>query len=309
VSDVVSTGSTDDRRETVAVVVVTFNRAELLGRTLDGLAAQTHELGAVIVVDNASTDHTREVLDAHRGLPLQRIHLDTNTGGSGGFRAGVQAAYDQGFDRIWLMDDDVVPAPDCLAVLMAVDEPCLMSVREDVHGRLVEKAATHFDLSSPWSIRPKRASVETAYGDRHAMPERVEIQVVAFEGFLVRREVLAAIGLPDDSFFIFYDDVDLALRARRAGYHVWAVRDAVLVRQLDFDQQHALDTWKGYYMYRNLFAVHFRYGDNALVRAKPYAIAAAVTALSPVRGGRAEAGNVLRAVRDARGMRVVPGSR
>jgi rhamnopyranosyl-N-acetylglucosaminyl-diphospho-decaprenol beta-1,3/1,4-galactofuranosyltransferase len=294
--------------ESVAVVVVTFNRADLLGRTLDGLGAQTHQPDAVIVVDNASTDHTREVLDAHRGLPLQRVHLDTNTGGSGGFRAGVEAAYDQGFDRIWLMDDDVVPAPDCLSLLMAADEPCLMAVREDVHGHLVEKAAIHFDLTRPWSIRPKRATVEATYGDRRAMPERVEIQIVAFEGFLVRREVITTIGLPDESFFIFYDDVDLALRARGAGYRIWAVRDAVLVRQLDFDQQHALDTWKGYYMYRNLFAVHFRYGANPLVRAKPYLIATGVLALSPVRGGRAEAGNVIRAIRGARAMRSIPGS-
>jgi rhamnopyranosyl-N-acetylglucosaminyl-diphospho-decaprenol beta-1,3/1,4-galactofuranosyltransferase len=293
-------------QESVAVVVVTYNRADLLGRMLDGLAAQTHEPDAVIIVDNASTDHTRAVLDAHQGLALQRIHLDTNTGGSGGFRAGVEAAYDQGHDRIWLVDDDVVPAPDCLAVLMAQDEACLMAVREDTRGHLVEKTATEFDLSRPWSIRPKRASVETSFGERSAMPERVEIDVVAFEGFLVRREVVAAVGLPDDSFFIFYDDVDFALRARRAGYRIWAVRDAVLVRQLDFDQQLALDTWKGYYMFRNLFAVHFRYGTNPLVRAKPYAIAAAVTALSPVRGGRAEARNVLRAVRDARRMRGVP---
>jgi rhamnopyranosyl-N-acetylglucosaminyl-diphospho-decaprenol beta-1,3/1,4-galactofuranosyltransferase len=294
--------------ETVAVVVVTYNRADLLGRMLDGLAAQTHEPDAVIVVDNASTDHTRAVLDADRGLDLQRLHLEVNTGGSGGFRAGVEAAYDQGHDRIWLMDDDVVPAPDCLAVLMAQDEACLMAVREDTRGHLVEKAATDFDLSRPWSMRPKRASVETTYGERSAMPERVEIDAVAFEGFLVRREVVAAVGLPDDSFFIFYDDVDFAFRARRAGFRIWAVRDAVLVRQLDFDQRYALETWKGYYMYRNLFAVHFRYGTNPVVRAKPYAIAAAVTALSPLRGGRAEAGNVLRAVRDARSMRSIPGS-
>jgi rhamnopyranosyl-N-acetylglucosaminyl-diphospho-decaprenol beta-1,3/1,4-galactofuranosyltransferase len=293
--------------ESVAVVVVTFNRADLLGRVLDGLAAQTHEPQAVIVVDNASTDHTRAVLDAHRGLPLQRIHLESNTGGSGGFHAGVAAAFEQGYDRIWLMDDDVVPAPDCLELLMAQDEACLMAVREDTHGHLVEKAATDFDLSRPWSVRPKRASVETTYGERAAMPERVELQNVAFEGLLVRREVVEAIGLPDESFFIFYDDVDFALRARRAGYRIWAVRDAILVRQLDFDQQHALDTWKGFYMYRNLFAVHFRYGTNPLVRAKPYAVALAVAALSPVRGGRAEASNVLRAVRAARAMRSVPG--
>jgi rhamnopyranosyl-N-acetylglucosaminyl-diphospho-decaprenol beta-1,3/1,4-galactofuranosyltransferase len=295
--------------ETVAVVVVTYNRADLLGRMLDGLALQTHEPDAVIIIDNASTDHTRAVLDAHRGLTLQRIHLETNTGGSGGFHAGVEAAYDQGFDRIWLMDDDVVPAPDCLAVLMAQDEAFLMAVREDTHGHLVEKAATDFDLTRPWSIRPKRASVDTTYGDRSEMPERVELHNIAFEGPLFRREVVTAIGLPDGSFFIFYDDVDFALRARRAGYHIWSMRDAVLVRQLDFSQQHDLAGWKGYYMYRNLFAVHFRHGTNPLVRAKPYAIAAAVVAASPVRGGRAEAGNVIRAIRDARGMRAIPGSR
>jgi GT2 family glycosyltransferase len=148
--------------------------------------------------------------------------------------------------------------------------------------------------------------VETAYGARDRMPERVEIQIVAFEGFMVRREVIDAIGLPDPSFFIFYDDADFALRARHAGYRIWAVRDAVLVRQLDFDQQHDLSSWKGYFMYRNLFAVHLRYGENALVRAKPWLITVVVVALSPLRGGRAEARNVIRAMRDARGMRVVP---
>jgi GT2 family glycosyltransferase len=134
------------------------------------------------------------------------------------------------------------------------------------------------------------------------MPPLVEIQVVAFEGFLVRRRVVDAVGLPDPEFFIFYDDADFALRARKAGFRIWAVRDAVLVRQLAFSQQLALDTWKGFYMYRNLFVVHFRHGENALVRAKPYVITAGVVALSPLRGGRAEAGNVIRAIRGARAM-------
>ncbi|MEO5853490.1 MAG: glycosyltransferase family 2 protein [Nocardioides sp.] len=289
--------------ERVAVVVVTYNRADLLVRMLDGLAAQTRRPDLVLVVDNASTDHTRAVLADRRDLPLEAMHLTANTGGAGGFHRGVKDAHDRGFDRIWLMDDDVVPAVDCLAVMMAQDEACLMAVREDRAGVLVEKAAVRFDLRNPLALRPKTASVESSYPSRAAMPERVELENVAFEGFLVRRDVIDAIGLPDPSYFIFYDDVDFALRARRAGFRIWAVRDAVLVRQLQFDQQHALDTWKGYYMYRNLFTVHFRFGENALVRAKPYAIAAAVTALSPLRGGRAEARNVLRAVRDARGMR------
>ncbi len=295
---------------TVAVVVVTFNRADLLARMLDGLAAQTHRPDAVYIVDNASSDHTREVLDRWHGgdLPLRVTHSADNLGGAGGFHLGLRQAYGDGFDRIWLMDDDVVPAPDCLAVLLAHDEACLMAVREDTSGRLVEKAATRFDLDNPLAIKPKTGMVETTYGTREAMPERVEIENVAFEGFLVRRDVVQRIGLPDPSYFIFYDDVDYAVRARRAGYRIWAVRDAVLVRQLDFDQQHDLGSWKGYFMYRNLFVVHLRYGSNLPVRLKPWLITAGVVALSPLRGGRAEARNVIRALRAARGMRKLPGA-
>lgn len=289
--------------ERVAVVVVTYNRADLLDRMLDGLAALTRQPDSVIVVDNASADHTRAVLEARSDLPLQSIHLADNTGGAGGFHLGVKTAYDQGFDRIWLMDDDVVPAPDCLAVLLAHEAPCLMAVREDLYGRLVEKSALRFDLSSPLAIRPKTASVESEYADRAALPDTVEIENVAFEGFLVHRRVIDAIGLPDPTYFIFYDDVDFAIRARRAGFGILAVRDAVLVRQLEFDQQHALDTWKGFYMYRNLFVVHFRYGENLAVRLKPWLIVLAVVLLSPFRGGRAEAANVTKAIRSARHMR------
>jgi GT2 family glycosyltransferase len=298
----VSTGSTSGP-ETVAVVVVTYNRAALLTRMLAGLAALDRQPDAVIVVDNASTDHTATVLDGVTDLPLQVIRPEENLGGAGGFNLGVQAAYDQGFDRIWLMDDDVVPAPDCLDVLLAVDDEvsdCLLTVREDTGGRLVEKAAVTFDLRNPLRIKPKTAMVETTYRTREAMPALVEIHNVPFEGFMVRRRVVDAVGLPDPDFFIFYDDVDYALRARRAGFRIYAVRDAVLVRQLDFDQQHDLSGWKGYYMYRNLFTVHLRYGENALVRAKPWLITAGVVALSPVRGGRAEARNVRRALKDAR---------
>lgn len=288
--------------ESVAVVVVTYNRADLLVGMLDGLAAQTHAPDAVIVVDNASTDHTPQVLASREDLPLVVIRQEDNTGGAGGFARGVEEGHARGFDRLWLMDDDVVPAPDCLAVLMAVDADCLMAVREDRAGRLVEKAALRFDLRNPLRIRPKTAQVDEAYAARAEMPERVPLENVAFEGFMMRSAVVDRIGLPDASFFIFYDDCDYAIRAREAGMEIWAIRDAVLVRQLDFDQQHALDTWKGFYMYRNLFVVLMRHGQNAAVRAKPWLITAAVLVLSPARGGRGEARNVVRALRAARRM-------
>lgn len=294
--------------ETVAVVVVTYNRADLLEGMLAGLAALERLPDGIVVVDNASTDRTAEVLAAATNPGLVVLRTDENLGGAGGFHLGVQVAFEKGFDRLWLMDDDVVPAPDCLTVLMATDEDCLAAVREDRSGALVEKAALRFDLRNPLAIKPKTAMVETTYGERGRMPALVEVENVAFEGFLVRREVVGRVGLPDPTYFIFYDDVDFAIRARQAGFRIWAVRDAVLVRQLDFDQQHDLAGWKGFYMYRNLFVVHLRYGANPLVRLKPWLITAVVVLLSPVRGGRGEARNVIRAMRSARGMRALPPS-
>jgi len=289
--------------ESVAIVIVTYNRADLLERMLEGLTTLDPQPDAIIVVDNASTDRTRVVLG---GAAVQVIRSEENLGGAGGFHLGVQAAYEQGYDRIWLMDDDVIPTAGCLGVLLAMDQDCLMAVREDSSGNLAEYAAVRFDLSSPWAIKPKTASVVSTYATRANMPETVPLENVAFEGFMIRRTVVDAIGLPDESFFIFYDDCDYAIRARRAGFTILAVRDAVLVRQLDFDQQHDLSGWKGYYMYRNLFVVHRRYGENAAVRAKPWLITLGVVLLSPFRGGRREARNVVRALRDSRAMPPAP---
>jgi rhamnopyranosyl-N-acetylglucosaminyl-diphospho-decaprenol beta-1,3/1,4-galactofuranosyltransferase len=305
----VTAGRDDASRESVAVVVVTYNRADLLVGMLAGLATQTRLPDAVLVVDNASTDHTAQVLaDAPDVLPLEVVHTEANLGGAGGFHLGVRRAFEAGWDRVWLMDDDVVPATDCLEVLMATDADCLMAVREDRAGNLVEKSALRFDLSNPLAIKPKTAMVETTYVTREAMPERVPLENVAFEGFMVRRSVVEQVGFPDPGFFIFYDDVDYALRIRRAGFTIWGLRDARLVRQLDFDQQHDLSGWKGFYMYRNLFVVHERYGSNPLVRLKPWLVALVVVLLSPVRGGTAEARNVIRAIGSARSLRRLTGT-
>ncbi|HWU32287.1 MAG TPA: glycosyl transferase, partial [Marmoricola sp.] len=228
-----------------------------------------------------------------------------NLGGAGGFHLGLRAAWEAGHDRFLLIDDDVVPARDFLQVMVAHRGPCQMAVREDLDGNLVEKAALRFDLDNPFAIRPKRASVDSTYASRADLPPELPVENVAFEGFMVRRDVVDSVGFPDPTFFIFYDDVDFAIRARNAGFEIVCLRDAVLVRQLDFNQQHDLDTWKGFYMYRNLFVVHFRYGSNVLVRLKPWLIMLGVVLVSALRLNRGEARNVVKAVFSARKMKAL----
>lgn len=258
----------------LVIVIVTYNRLDLLSQSLAKLEYQTYKMDSVIVVNNASTDVTKEFLDGYQGsLPLDVIHNPTNTGGAGGFHTGVKHAHERGFEWIFIMDDDVFAHPECIQNLMNTAHPCMIAVREYKDGSLVERAAMDYNLSNPFIINPKTIALGEHFKSRLAMPETVEVANVAFEGFMINREVIDKIGYPEPKYFIFYDDVDYALRARQAGYTILAVRDAILVRQLPFDQAGAINSWKAFFMFRNLFHIHYKFGKNAFVRNKPIALA------------------------------------
>lgn len=286
----------DPQDDRVAVVIVTYQRPQLLDELLTALSAQIRPADAVYVIDNSPNTDTLEMLESHTDLPLIVDHTGENLGGAGGFHRGLKAAYKDGYDRIWLMDDDVVPDPGALQALLNAGGPVLACVRENKAGQLVEKAAAEFDLRNPLHLRPKRATIDQVYASRDEMPETVPADNAAFEGFMVHRCVVDEIGYPDPSYFIFYDDCDYAIRARKAGHQLVMVRDSKLVRQFEFVQDQDLASWKGFYMFRNLFAVHFRYGENLAVQLKPFVIAAGIVVLSPLRGGKGEAANALKAL-------------
>ena len=87
----------------VTAVVVTYNRVNLLQRVVKALESQTIELYKIFVVNNGSTDGTKEWLDSQTNLTV--IHQD-NVGGSGGFYRGIKEASKEETDWIWCMDDD-----------------------------------------------------------------------------------------------------------------------------------------------------------------------------------------------------------
>ncbi len=102
----------------IAIVIVTFNRSGYLQDLLVSAAAMETDPHAIVVVDNASTDDTQDVLaSAATSFPAGMLinhQLKTNTGGSGGFSEGTRVALEQGADWVWLMDDDVEILPDAL---------------------------------------------------------------------------------------------------------------------------------------------------------------------------------------------------
>ena len=86
----------------IAAVVVTYNRKELLARCIACLRGQQGAGCDILVVDNASTDGTAELLKTLAGPDLQSLNPGRNLGGAGGFALGVEAAVEAGYETVWL---------------------------------------------------------------------------------------------------------------------------------------------------------------------------------------------------------------
>ena len=109
----------------VAAVVVTYNRLDELKKNIEMLKLQTRSADAIYIIDNASTDDTEVYLEELTRLNENIIHcrLENNLGGAGGFSYGLERACQDGYDWVWLMDDDGRPQDaQTLEKLMQVAE-------------------------------------------------------------------------------------------------------------------------------------------------------------------------------------------
>jgi glycosyltransferase involved in cell wall biosynthesis len=106
----------------VGVVILTFNRLDLLKITLCKVLSQTHSSLEILVVDNCSSDGTQEYLSSVENIT--KLFLSYNSGPAGGFYEGVKYfSENTNVDYLWLMDDDFFPFNSCLEELIdATDE-------------------------------------------------------------------------------------------------------------------------------------------------------------------------------------------
>jgi len=250
----------------ITAVVVTYNREGLLIRCIEHLRKQTVCLNNIIVVNNGSTDGSEAWLNCQTDLDV--IHQD-NVGGSGGFNRGIQHAYESGYDWIWCMDDDVYPEPNCLEMLLKQDGDkvgILCPLRKQ-EGKIFLTEIRKFNLCNPF----KSLHIDVLTQKDVNGIDFINIEGIAFEGPLIKREVVGSIGLPNKDLFLLYDDSDYGYRAVLAGYQIRLVTKAILNKELFFADEDRVTQvqkgkWKLYYHIRNTVYFNRSYGKNLLVR-------------------------------------------
>ena len=237
----------------VSAVVVTFNRVEKLKTVIASIEAQTFPPTRLIIVNNASTDQTAAYLDQLvTTIPLEVLTLPTNTGGAGGFSAGMERGYQRGADFVWIMDDDCYPEPDALAKLrdglaaavqeLGPDVPFSCSLVNYIDGAICEM--NNPEPTWDWGRLVSK-------GQRAVM-----VKSCSFVSVLIPRWVIEKHGLPYSEYFIWFDDHEYTLRITRTCPGV-QILDSVVVHDMgdnkgvNFGLIDDANAWKFAYGIRN----------------------------------------------------------
>lgn len=197
----------------VVAVVVTYNRRDLLADTLAALDAQSRRPDAVVLIDNASTDGTPGRLAELGWLkdPTHTCHrLPRNTGGAGGFAAGVDRAIAAGADWVWLMDDDGYPDADALERLLEVADGTGLRVLNPLVVDRDDPARLAFGLAGGVrTVADARARADA----RGLVPGDAN----PFNGTLIAADVVARVGGIKREMFIWGDETEYFLRLQAHG--------------------------------------------------------------------------------------------
>jgi GT2 family glycosyltransferase len=222
------------------VIVLNYNGETLLPACLDSLACQAGEPIDVMIVDNASTDGSAALV-AEKYPWVRFLALDRNHGFTGANNAALRDALTRGSEFALLLNNDTYAAPNFIAEMLAVmdSDPKIGAVCPKiyfaVHPDRLWYAGGDFSL---WTSVTKHRGWKEV--DRNQFDNHPDITQATGCAMLVRASAIREVGLLDERFWIYAEDLDWSVRLIKYGYrmvfaakaHLWHIDGATNVTVL-----------------------------------------------------------------------------
>lgn len=260
-----------NRRESVWAVMLSWNGREDTLACLRTLKAQTRRPDTILVIDNGSTDGLEPAV--RREFPeVAYWALERNLGFAGGMNVGLRRALEQGADYIVTPNNDTFLDPRCLERLLAAleAEPQAGAAAPKIY--LEQPAGTIYFNGGFFS----RATLKPTHPGENRLDPNPDDRTVREISFLngccplFRGRALRAVGLFHEPFFAYFEDADLSLRLRAAGWRLLLVPEARVIHRsgVSFQRnagpaaQGTVSPWKWFLLTRNrlwLLRMHGRW--------------------------------------------------
>lgn len=224
----------------ICTVIVTWNRLETLKTALAHILDQTLPAAAIVIVDNNSTDGTREYLLSLKNQTIHCLYLDSNTGSAGAIAAAMTYGLTvNDFDYYWILDDDTFYEKKALSELV-------QHIQEG-----------NYDMLGLHGARIR-------FGKKHRLDPARHLQPADYtliDGALIKTVAIQKAGVVDEKFFMMCDDHEYCLRLKKHGFSIGVLSSGAdnrlyLGGQGRFTQA---TLWRGYYSARNHLLIIRRY--------------------------------------------------
>jgi GT2 family glycosyltransferase len=212
--------------KSVLVVVLNWNGIKDTQQCLDSLMQQTYKKFDVVVVDNGSIDDSVKKL---RDIEAKRDNITlltnaTNNGFAGGVNVGISYAINNDYDAVALFNNDAVADKNWLTNLVAELKDENISIVTGLllheHGKTIDSTGDYYSMWGMPFPRGRGNSTKTASTSGFVFG-------ASGGASLYRTSLFKEIGLFDESFFAYYEDVDISFRAQLAGHKVYYTNSAI----------------------------------------------------------------------------------
>lgn len=239
------------------VVIVTFNRITLLRECLECVMNQNYPINQVVIVDNASSDGTREYLEKITKTDdrVTVFRSPENRGGAYAFCKGLEIACGLTGNMIILIDDDAMLSKTFTERMVKafIDNSDVKAFAGVVYneGKI---DTSHRKVIYNWEKLDSREVEVEKY-----QKEYFKVDLVSFCGLAISRELISQVGYPCAEYFIWYDDTEYSLRLRKE-------TDIVVVSQAELNHKAVIGrgkgNWKLYYGERNMLITVRKHGTD-----------------------------------------------
>lgn len=211
----------------VAIVVLNWNGIKDTVICLNSLVQLEYENYRIVVVDNGSRDNSVEMLKEYSSTHEEKVEVlynPHNLGFAGGVNTGIRWAIENNFDYIALFNNDAVADKKWLSELVQAIQPSKVGL---VTGLLLHEDGTTIDSTGDWYSKWGLPFPRNRGDLAASAPKSGNVFGGSGGATLYKTALFKEIGLFDEDFFAYYEDIDVSFRAQLAGWKVYYTPSAV----------------------------------------------------------------------------------
>lgn len=210
---------------TVGIIVLNLNQRDLVMQFVKELEKQSYKDFKLYLVDNGSDSSQRIQKEDIRRDWFHPIYLDENTGFAAGNNRGMEQAVNDGCRYLWVVNNDIQLAPDCMSNLLTYMEahPQVGILGPKIYYSSEPKRIWYAGGKINWQL-PFAYTVCTHIGERvmdeGQFDKETETDFVTGASMFVRREVFEKTHGFDEKYFAYFEDADWSLRTKESGFSI-----------------------------------------------------------------------------------------